>query len=237
MKNIQVKNRLIDKRRQYSELKKLLFSFGSDNIIDETVRFVVPENISLGNKCEVREHVLFDARSDRKPAITMGNKCRIKSFVSLMAYGGSIELEDNILIGQGTRIFGHNGITIGNHSMIGGGVSVQSVKHLSYRSRTQFQYQGFLKMPPIVIASNVAIGDNSVILPGVTIEKDVHVGAGSVVTRSLESGYYYVGNPARRKKTLPDKPPKGEIFDLKITSNKVSQIKMLRKGEISQSRS
>lgn len=78
-----------------------------------------------------------------------------------------------------------------------------------------FQYLGFLKMPPITISNNVAIGDNSVILPGVVIESNLHVGAGSVVTKNLESGYIYTGNPARKKKKLSSKPPETDIFFLK----------------------
>lgn len=219
-----IRTKILDEsKRQKYQLARLLLGFGSGNRIDRTVRFVAPKNITIGSNCELREHVLLDARSERRPSILIGDGCRIKAFTSLMTYGGKIEVGNQVLIGQGTRIFGHNGISIGDYSMIGGGVSIQSLKHLSYESEVPFQYQGFLKMPPIVIESNVAIGDNSVIMPGVTIKRNVHVGAGSVVTKNLESGYFYVGIPARKKKALPRKPTDDQIFQLERLGSKITQ--------------
>lgn len=49
----------------------------------------------------------------------------------------------------------------------------------------------------IVIGSDVFIGLNTVIMPGVAIGDRVIVGAGSVVTKSVPSGAIVAGNPAR----------------------------------------
>ncbi len=57
---------------------------------------------------------------------------------------------------------------------------------------------------PIKIGSNVYIGINSTILPGVEIGDNVIVGAGSIVTKSLESNYVYAGIPAKRIKTIDE---------------------------------
>lgn len=48
-----------------------------------------------------------------------------------------------------------------------------------------------------VIGDNCFIGINSVILPGVHIGNGVVIGAGSIVTKDIESGSLAVGNPAR----------------------------------------
>ena len=45
---------------------------------------------------------------------------------------------------------------------------------------------------------NVFIGTKSVILPNVRIGSNVIVAAGSIVTKDLESGGVYAGNPARK---------------------------------------
>ena len=50
----------------------------------------------------------------------------------------------------------------------------------------------------IEIMDNVFIGTKSVILPNVKIGSNVIVAAGSIVTKDLESGGVYAGNPARR---------------------------------------
>ncbi|RDI11224.1 acyltransferase [Flavobacterium sp. AG291] len=49
----------------------------------------------------------------------------------------------------------------------------------------------------ITIGSNVMIGAHSIIMPGVKIEDNVIVAAGSVVTKSIRSGSVVGGNPAR----------------------------------------
>lgn len=50
---------------------------------------------------------------------------------------------------------------------------------------------------PIKVGSNVFIGINTIVLPGVTIGDNVVIGAGSVVTRDLPSDGVYAGVPAR----------------------------------------
>ena len=50
----------------------------------------------------------------------------------------------------------------------------------------------------IEIMDNVFIRTKSVILPNVKIGSNVIVAAGSIVTKDLESGGVYAGNPARR---------------------------------------
>jgi len=57
---------------------------------------------------------------------------------------------------------------------------------------------------PIVIGDNVYIGMKSIILPGVNIGSNYIIGAGSVVTRNLESGGVYAGAPARYIKSIEE---------------------------------
>jgi len=50
------------------------------------------------------------------------------------------------------------------------------------------------------------IGMGAIVLDGAVVESDVMVGAGSLVPpfKTLESGYLYVGNPARRSRALKE---------------------------------
>ncbi|WP_306173934.1 acyltransferase [Pseudoalteromonas shioyasakiensis] len=57
---------------------------------------------------------------------------------------------------------------------------------------------------PIRIENNVFIGSHCIIMPGVTIGSNVVVGAGSVVTKSLEPNAVYAGIPAKRIKSLEE---------------------------------
>lgn len=57
------------------------------------------------------------------------------------------------------------------------------------------------------IADRVLIGMGSIIMDGVVIDAEVVLGAGSLVTPGshLESGYLYVGSPAKKARALTEK--------------------------------
>lgn len=57
---------------------------------------------------------------------------------------------------------------------------------------------------PIVVGSNVYVGINCTILPGVTIGDDVIVGAGSLVNRDVPSRTVVAGVPAKPVRTLDE---------------------------------
>ena len=54
----------------------------------------------------------------------------------------------------------------------------------------------------LAIGNNVWIGTGVIILDGVTIGDNVVIGAGSVVTRNILDNLVYVGNPARKLRSL-----------------------------------
>jgi acetyltransferase-like isoleucine patch superfamily enzyme len=56
---------------------------------------------------------------------------------------------------------------------------------------------GKLKTAPVRIGDNCWIGQNVVIVKGVTIGDNCVIGANSVVTSSVEAGSIVVGSPAR----------------------------------------
>ena len=63
----------------------------------------------------------------------------------------------------------------------------------------------------ITIGNKVYIGNNALIMPGVTINDNVIVGAGAIVTKSVQEGNIVAGNPAK---------PIGKINDLKCRLNR-----------------
>lgn len=57
---------------------------------------------------------------------------------------------------------------------------------------------------PIKVGDNVYFGNNSIILPGVTIGNNVIIGAGAVVTKNIPDGVVVGGVPARVIKKIDD---------------------------------
>lgn len=97
-------------------------------------------------------------------------------------YGYNIQIGDNVSIGRNCLINDVCKVKIGNNVLISPNVCIYTGTtttnpHRRYGNRgTQFG-------KPVSIHEDVWIGANVVILPGVTIERGVTVGAGSVVTK------------------------------------------------------
>lgn len=116
---------------------------------------------------------------------------------------------------------------------IGDNVTLAPRVHILAHDASLVHYLGYAKIGRVVIGNNVFIGAESVVLPNVKIGDDVIVGANSTVTKDLESGYVYVGSPAKKicsveeyieknKKLMKIRPCYGEEF---TTRNKVSKQK------------
>lgn len=92
-------------------------------------------------------------------------------------------------------------ISIGNHCQFTGGCKVfthggaQAVRE----SYPDFDFFG-----KVVFGDYVYVGENSLIMPGVSIGSRVIVAAGSVVTKSVPSGVVIGGNPAKIICTIQD---------------------------------
>ena len=114
-------------------------------------------------------------------------------------YGKNLFLGSNITINYNVTILDIRKVTIGDYTMIGPGTLISTVGHtLSPKGRRS--HASFAK--PINIESDVWIGGNVVILPGITIGRGSVIGAGSVVTKDIPPFSVAVGSPARVIKTI-----------------------------------
>jgi carbonic anhydrase/acetyltransferase-like protein (isoleucine patch superfamily) len=123
-----------------------------------------------------------------------------------------------------------------NHIRIGNSSNVQDGTVLHVTRRTTAHPDGF----PLIIGEEVTIGHKcmlhgcrlgnrilvgmgAIIMDGVVVEDEVFIAAGSVVTpnKTLESGYLYVGNPARQKRPLTDE----ERTFLSVSANNYVRLK------------
>jgi maltose O-acetyltransferase len=85
-------------------------------------------------------------------------------------------------------------VTIGDDVQIGPNVQLLTATHPLEPGPRRDKWEA---AQPIVIGDNVWLGGGVIVCPGVTIDADTVVGAGSVVTRDLPSGVVAVGSPAR----------------------------------------
>ncbi len=105
-----------------------------------------------------------------------------------------------VVIGGGNFIASHFWstepylITIGSHCQITAGVKIFTHGGGQVARDRYPQFDCFGK---VVIGDYVYIGNNALIMSGVTLGANVLVAAGSVVTRSVPNGMVVGGNPAR----------------------------------------
>jgi len=116
--------------------------------------------------------------------------------------GPFVEIQAGVRVGARTRVQSHafvcELVEIGADCFIGHGVMFINDTFAAggpARGRRELWRN-------TVIGNGVSIGSNATILP-VRICDDAVVGAGAVVTRNIDEPGVYVGNPARKLRSLP----------------------------------
>ena len=113
---------------------------------------------------------------------------------------------------------------------IGDNVTMAPRVHILCHDASTKNFLGYTRIGRVTIGSNVFIGAESVVLPGVTIGDNVIIGANSTVTHDVPSGSVVAGSPARllcttdaylEKEKAKMSPPHGHspIYGLEYTLN------------------
>jgi maltose O-acetyltransferase len=112
---------------------------------------------------------------------SMGVKIGNKTFISWGAWidtrRGTVVIHDGAVITHGAKVLSHD--------------------HAAHRMG-----KGAAEKTLTTIGTNVIIGMNAIVLPGVTVGDGSVVAAGAVVTKDVPAGSLLVGNPARIIRTM-----------------------------------
>ena len=109
-------------------------------------------------------------------------------------WGKHTHLGHNVYANFNLTLVDDTHIYIGDDVMIGPNVTIASAGH---PIDSELRKKAFQFNIPVNICNNVWIGANSVVLPGVTINENTVIGAGSVVTKDIPSNVVAAGNPCR----------------------------------------
>lgn len=150
----------------------------------QSIRQVDTRNVTCGENVVIYEPAnLYDC--------TLGDNVFIGPFV---------EIQGNTRIGANSKIQSHTFIceyvTVGRDCFIGHGVMFANDMFREGKPNADRESWG-----RITIGNNVSIGSGATIL-AVSICDGVVIGAGSVVTRSIEEKGVYAGNPVRLLRRL-----------------------------------
>lgn len=115
-------------------------------------------------------------------------------------YGGNLTIGRDVFLNFNCVILDVVSVRIGAGTQIGPAVQIYTADH----PRDPAERRAGMEFGrPVTIGENVWIGGGAIILPGVTIEDDAIIGAGSVVTRDIPHGATAFGNPARVTSSVP----------------------------------
>ncbi|SHM85015.1 acyltransferase [Phytopseudomonas punonensis] len=161
--------------------------------------------VSMGFACVGENPKLSDKASYYNcEKIIIGNNVRVDDFCVLSAGSSGIEIGNYIHIAVYSSLIGAGKIKLSDFSNISSRVAI-------YSSNDDYSGQSLTNpMVPeeftrvehadVVIGRHVIVGSGSVILPGVTLEEGVAIGALSLVSKGCKAFGIYAGVPAKRIK-------------------------------------
>ena len=182
-----------------------------NKFIKSGVKMIGPETIFFSVDTKIGKNVTIN------PYVVIGNKVKIGNNVTINSFSHLVDCKINNKVEVGPYARLRPGTVLEEGSKIGNFVEVKKstigkkskVNHLSYIGDSELgkdvnigagtitcNYNGINKSKT-KIKNNVFIGTNSIIMPGVVIEDNVIVAAGSIVTKSVPSGVIIGGNPAK----------------------------------------
>jgi acetyltransferase-like isoleucine patch superfamily enzyme len=168
----------------------LLDSFIHNSLVklEKDIRFAVPVrnqgegNIRIGEKTSLgyiptikfgKGDILLQAR-EKNTLVSIGRRCSFSNNVSIIS---------------------RSSITIGDDCLIGDRVTI--VDSDFHEISPELRHNGSGLTKPVVIEDNVWIGSDVTILKGVKIGKDSVIGAGSLVTKDIQTRVIAFGIPAK----------------------------------------
>jgi acetyltransferase-like isoleucine patch superfamily enzyme len=143
-----------------------------------------------------------------KDKITVGQSTILLGELLVFGYGGKIAIGSYSFLGENSRIWSGENISIGDHVFISHNCNIidtnsheidyleRKEAHL-YRLKNNLttDQKGNIDTAPIIIEDHVWVSFNVIILKGVRIGKGSIIAAGSVVTKDVPPFSLVTGNP------------------------------------------
>lgn len=129
--------------------------------------------------------------------IEIGPRTSIDDGVILRAYGGYIRIGADCSVNPYTILYGHGGLQIGDGVRIAAHSVFIPANHI-FSDPNEFIYKQGETIKGITVDDDVWFGAGVRVLDGTTIGKGAVIGAGSVVTKDVESYGIYAGVPAKK---------------------------------------
>lgn len=162
-------------------LARCFYSIGKKSKINAPLRFANLSQISLG------QHV------------TVHSDCWIQALQSKMSDNQEpkIQINDYSSIGMGATISAIKSIVIEEYVFTARNVYISDHEHKYDDISQPIAHQHIGKIAPVRIGAHTWLGQNAVVLPGVTIGKHCVIGANAVVNKDIPDFSVAAGVPAK----------------------------------------
>jgi len=130
-------------------------------------------------------------------------------------YDSSIVIGNRVSATGGLQISAITRICIEDDVMFASNVNITDALHGFDNADIPYKYQPLFRGAPVTIGKGSWIGQNVVILPGVTVGEQCIIGANSTVTKSIPSHTIAFGSPARVFKKWEEKSRQWHMVDQK----------------------
>jgi len=160
------------------------------------------QNIHFGKNCRIGKCKISAPRknnSNDKYSLIIGAESMISDGAVIATLGGHITIGKNVSVQDYSIIYGLGGVEICEDTRIAASVIIVSHEH-QYHEKQRMIRQMPCSARGISIGQDCWIGAGARILDGVTIADRAIVGAGSVVTKTVERETIVVGVPAKHLK-------------------------------------
>ena len=156
------------------------------------------EKVEVGENCSIGPNavIFYDVEIGKNNLIADGASIREKSKIGdFCIIGRYVTLNYNVKVGNNSRIMDLTHIT--GNCIIGNNVFVSiHVSTVNDNIVIKREYEEERIVGP-TFQDNCTVGAGAIILPGIIISENAMVGAGSVVTKSVEENTVVMGIPAK----------------------------------------
>lgn len=163
--------------------------------VEARLRGLGYRDCSKGQRVSIGRNVQVIGRA----SVELGERVALYGNAYLNAAGphGRIVIGKHSHVDQFCVLYGQGGLTIGDHCAIASGVIVYTQTNQYTSAPEQLIVNQPVVYAPVRIGSDVWIGANAVVLPGVSIGDHAVVGAGAVVRCDVGEWEVVAGVPAR----------------------------------------